>query len=79
MGNNKTTDETTNLIWLNFQRLFPEKVDNVLKVERAGSKMITIHMDDGLILSFLYYTPTNWNLGTKPWREKPTPRKEEAE
>jgi hypothetical protein len=28
-------------------------------------------MDDGIVLYFLYYNPTNWNIGTKPWRMKP--------
>ena len=59
------------LIWNNFQRLFPEKVEHVLSYHKSGSKMIQLEMDDGLTLTFLYYDPSNWTLGTKVWRRKP--------
>lgn len=68
---NTTPDSKAELVYQNFKRLFPAMAEHVLKYERAGSKMISLHMDDGVILSFLYYTPMNWNLGTKPWRMKP--------
>lgn len=58
-------------VWKNFERLFPMLAMHVDSWERAGSKMISIEMDDGVVLWFLYYSPTNWNLGTKPWRMKP--------
>lgn len=64
-------------VWNNFCRLFPEKVDHVIQYKRAGSKMITMEMDDGSILWFLYHTPINWNFGTKPWRAKPTKQSKE--
>lgn len=69
---------TTNFVWNNFQRMFPDLAEHVISHEKSGSKMITLHMDDGMILSFLYYTPVNWNLGTKPWRMKPNNINEEA-
>lgn len=59
-------------VWKNFERMFPELVKHAESWERAGSKMIQIQMDDGVVLWFLYYSPTNWNLGTKPWRMRPT-------
>lgn len=65
-----------NFVWNNFERMFPEKAEHVVSYERSGSRMITLHMDDGLILTFLYYTPMNWNLGTKPWRKKPENRED---
>lgn len=65
-----------NFIWGNFKRMFPEKVEHVMSYSRGGSKMIYLEMDDGMKLSFMYYTPTNWNLGTKPWRLKPTTNKD---
>lgn len=70
---NETNDrnDAMEFVWTNFQRLFPEKAEHVISYERTGSKMIKLHMDDGLNLSFLYYSPVNWNFGTKPWRMKP--------
>lgn len=65
-------NNTTDFVWSNFQRLFPDRAEHVLSYERSGSKMITLHMDDGLNLSFLYYSPVNWNFGTKPWRMRPS-------
>lgn len=59
------------IIWKNFVRLFPALEEQVISYERKGSKMISLLMDDGTVLYFIYYTPTNWNLGTKPWRMKP--------
>jgi hypothetical protein len=59
------------IIWRNFVRLFPALEEHVISYERKGSKMISLLMDDGTTLYFIYYTPTNWNLGTKPWRMKP--------
>ena len=68
----KVKDNTNvNFVWDNFQKLFPEKVNHVISYERKGSKMIQLNMDDGLVLHFLYYSPVNWNYGTKPWRMKP--------
>ena len=69
MDKNKMT--TAIFIYNNFCRMFPDMVSHVIGYERSGSKMITIDMDDGVKLSFLYVSPTNWNLGTRPWRMKP--------
>lgn len=69
-------EEATNFVWDNFVRLFPSIILKVLSHERAGSKMIKLYMNDGSVLWFLYYNPTNWNLGTKPWRMKPKGKEE---
>lgn len=66
--NNGTKAE---FLWNNFVRLFPGIAARVIHWERGGSKMIKMDVDDGTVLFFIYYTPTNWNLGTKPWRLKP--------
>lgn len=58
-------------VWDNFKRMFPDMAANVVEYTRTGSRMIALSMNDGTTLSFLYYTPTNWNFGTKPWRMKP--------
>lgn len=58
-------------VWGNFKRMFPDMAANVVEYTRTGSRMIALSMNDGTTLSFLYYTPTNWNFGTKPWRMKP--------
>lgn len=68
---NVTKDSKADFVFKNFQRLFPDKAEHVESYERSGSKMITLLMDDGMKLFFLYYNPMNWNLGTKPWRMKP--------
>lgn len=65
-------ETSTEFVWNNFCRLFPDMAQNVISYERTGSKMIALHMNDGVTLSFLYYSPVNWNFGTKPWRLKPT-------
>jgi hypothetical protein len=61
----------SDIIFKNFVRLFPNMGGQVLSYQRTGSKMIALNMDDGIVLYFLYYNPTNWNIGTKPWRMKP--------
>lgn len=71
MYNTKKDQADSNLAWVNFNRIFPDMAAHVLSHERSGSKMIKLAMDDGTTLFFMYYTPTNWNLGTKPWRLKP--------
>ena len=68
---NVINNSKSDFVFKNFQRLFPDKAEHVESYERSGSKMITLLMDDGLELFFLYYNPINWNLGTKPWRMKP--------
>ena len=56
-----------------FTNMFPEYEDRVVSYRKIGSKMIGLEMEGGLKLSFLYMGHNNWNLGTKPWRKKPTP------
>lgn len=79
MNNEKKTVTSADFVWKNFQRMFPEKAEHVLSYEKSGSKMINLEMDDGMILTFLYYTPMNWNFGTKPWRMKPRQAEKEED
>ncbi len=38
---------------------------------KIGARMLRIELETGLVLYFLYYDETNWNLGTKPYRNRP--------
>lgn len=71
MENIQFDEGVNNFVWTNFCNLFPDFVNKVTSVQRAGSKMISMELIDGTRLWFLYYTPVNWNLGTKPFRMKP--------
>lgn len=67
----ENTKSKVGYIWNNFKRVFPDYTKRVISYNKKGSRCISLEMDDGQTLYFMYYTPTNWNLGTKPWREKP--------
>lgn len=41
---------------------------------KIGARMLRIELETGLVLYFLYYDETNWNLGTKPYRNQPKKR-----
>lgn len=58
-----------------FVELFPQHYEHVVSYKKLGSKMISLQMDNGSRLTFLYMGKDNWNFGTKPWRRKPDPLK----
>lgn len=72
-------------IFNNFSRLFPEMSNDVVSYKKIGGRAISIHFNKNTRnLAFIYYSDTNWSLGTKLWRNKPEPQvkltvKDEAE
>lgn len=59
------------MIYANFKRLFPEKVENVISYKKIGSSAISLIENSGKSYVFLYISDENWTLGTKLWRRPP--------
>ena len=62
---------TKNDIYEKFSVMFPLLEIQCEDYKKIGSKTIAIYLNDGTRLNFLYYSDTNWNLGTKTWRKQP--------
>lgn len=62
---------TKDELFIRFVTLFPYWKSEVRSYKKIGSKCISIEFIDGTSKVFLYYSPDNWNFGTKLWRKKP--------
>lgn len=59
-----------------FKECFPNFALFTKEYKKVGSKTISIKLEGKeRPLYFLYNNPDNWNFGTKPWRAKPNPIK----
>lgn len=65
---------TKEFIFDKFCEMFPDFAKHTVYHKKIGSRMISVSLDTVLgieKITFLYNSPTDWNLGTKPWRRKP--------
>lgn len=65
-------------IWNGFTELFPDYVDKVEGYKKIGSKSIKLKMKtpEGApekYLIFMYNDSNDWTFGTKVWRKRPKP------
>lgn len=56
-----------------FKGMFPDFAKCAKGSKLIGSKAISIEMENGKSLIFMYYGQDNWSFGTKVWRRKPDP------
>lgn len=56
-----------------FKEMFPDFAKCAKGFKLIGSKSISIEMENGKSLIFMYYGKDNWSFGTKVWRRKPGP------
>ena len=60
-----------------FIRIFPKALGSseqgliVSSYWKVGARMLRLEMNAGPALYFLWYDENNWNLGTKPYRNRP--------
>lgn len=55
-----------------FSNMFPEMSERVVNYRKIGSRVIVLFFEDSdQTLVFMYYNPSNWQLGTKLWRKRP--------
>lgn len=68
---------TAQALYDEFLALFPDCLgdyevgNSVVKYNKIGARMLRIEMAVGPVLYFLWYDENNWNLGTKPFRNRP--------
>lgn len=60
---------TAGALYDKFIKLFPNIIGE--KYNKIGARMLRIETCGGPVLYFLWYDENNWNLGTKPYRNRP--------
>lgn len=60
---------TAGALYDKFVKLFPNIIGE--KCDKIGARMLRIETCGGPVLYFLWYDENNWNLGTKPYRNRP--------
>lgn len=59
-------------IYEKFKQFFPNFEKLVTKVEKTGSRVIRLTLENSEVpLLFLYYSDNNWSFGTNLWRKRP--------
>ncbi len=69
---------TAKVLFEKFQELFPDMImgndtdwATVTNYTKIGARMLRMEFNSGPVLYFLWYDENNWNLGTKPYRNRP--------
>ena len=67
-----TAEKLFNIFWENFRWILGQA--KIKTYQKIGARMLRIEIEYGFaspVLYFLWYDENNWNLGTKPYRNRP--------